>query len=354
MSAVEETGTIPGEAVEPPVEKWRPSAFRMWPVAMLILLIIVFAIVSNGFLSRNNWLATSVYAASLIPLAIGEMLVMLTAGIDLSIAGNAAVAGMGGILIINKLDWTANSGLPVVCFALLCVGIGAAIGLLNGTLIARLKLAPFIVTLGMLEILTGAVNLMNGGNQAAVTSPSIISFGSVDWGGWVSPIVVICAALLVVFWILLTRTRFGMQTYAIGSNPTAVRRLGVKTERLITWNYVLAGGLGGLSGFFNVAQFLQANNAVDTSTELTAIAAVVIGGTSLFGGSGTMLGTFVGVAILSVLLPGLVLSGLRDYWQTVATGVVIIAAICVEAARTGTMPALAGRLRRLARRDAGG
>jgi ribose transport system permease protein len=352
MSVVDKSAKTAAEPVPQGAGRVRATAFRNWPVVLLVLLIVVFTFVADGFLSKDNWLATSVYAASLIPLAIGEMLVMLTAGVDLSIAGTSAVAGMGGILIINKLNWTSSSAWPVVVFALICVAIGAAIGLINGTLVARLRLAPFIVTLGMLEILTGAVNLLNHGNQASVTTPSIISFGSVDWGGWVSPIVAICAVLMVAFWLLLSRTRFGMQTYAIGSNPTAVRRLGVKTTRVITLNYVLSGALGGLAGFFTVSQFLQANNAVDTSSELTAIAAVVIGGTSLFGGSGTMLGTLVGVAILSVLLPGLVLSGLPDFWQTVATGFVIIAAICVEGMRAGTTPSPARRLLRLVRRDA--
>ena len=235
--------------------------------------------------------------------------------------------------MLGELNWAANSVGAAIIAAGCCLVIGSVIGLINGILIARVRLAPFIVTLGMLEILSGGVNLLNNGDSENVSSSPLASFGLGTGGGWLPPVFLVSILLMVIFGIMLSRMRFGMRAYAIGSNPDAVRRLGVPTTRIIVTQYVLSGMLGGVAGLFLISRFGEATTSVDTSGMLTAIAAVVIGGTSLFGGSGTMFGTFTGVAIVSVLLPGLVLSGLSSYWQSVVTGLVIIAAIVIEQLR---------------------
>lgn len=323
-----------------PVGQTRAAHFRhvlidrYWTLFALVVLVVIFSFVATNFLTRANWISTSVYASSLIPLAVGELLVMLTGGIDLSIAGNAACSGMVAALILQNTFHGGNSAGAIVVACVACVACGAAIGAINGFLVAWVKLAPFIVTLGMLEVTTGGVNLISHGLAVQVTSQPLNSFGSSLIGNWLSPLVVVCVVLLVFVGLLLSRTRFGTRTYAIGSNPEAVRRLGVPTKRVIITLYILAGVCAALVGMMTIAQYGTANTDVDTTNELTAIAAVVIGGTSLFGGSGTVLGTVFGVGIVPVLLPGLVLSGLAAFWQTVVTGIVIIAAVAVDRVRS--------------------
>ena len=307
---------------------------RYWTLFALILLIVIFSFVGTNFLSVDNWISTSVYASSLIPLAVGEMLVMLTGGIDLSMSGNAAFSGMVAALVLGNTLNGGDSVASTVIGCLVCVACGAAFGAINGYLVAYLRLAPFIVTLGMLEVTTGGVSLLNHGLSEPVTSEPLLSFGSTVLGGWLAPVVIVSVVLLVVVGVLLARTRFGLRTYAIGSNPEAVRRLGVPTRRIIMTLYTITGACAGLAGMFLIARFSDANTTVDTTSELSAIAAVVIGGTSLFGGSGTVLGTLFGIGIVAVLLPGLVLSGLASFWQTVVTGLVIIGAILVDRLRS--------------------
>lgn len=339
-----------GEPLDPqatPVDdRWSPASQtraerarsvlfdRYWTLFALIALIIIFSFAATNFLTRENWISTSVYASSLVPLAVGELLVMLTGGIDLSMAGNAAFSGMIAAIILQNIFHGGNSVGAVIVACVACVACGAAIGAINGFFVAWMQLAPFIVTLGMLEITTGGVNLLNHGLAEQITAQPLNSFGSSMLGDWLSPMVILSIVLLIVVGVLLSRTRFGMRTYAIGSNPEAVRRLGVPTRRIIITLYTLAGACAGLAGMMTIAQYNNANTNVDTTGELTAIAAVVIGGTSLFGGSGSVLGTVFGIGIVAVLLPGLVLSGLAAFWQTVVTGIVIIGAILVDRVRS--------------------
>jgi len=316
-------------------------ALKKYPAAaILVILVIVFAKTSPSFLTQSDWLSTSVYASSILPFALGELLVMLTAGIDLSLTGIAAFSGMATALILSG-NSSASSYIFVIGASIVCVLIGFAIGIVNGLLISKLKLSPFIVTLGMLEILTGGVDLLHGGLSVEVVSQPLITFGTGTLFGWMPIVVLVTIILAIAVWIMLSRTRFGLRTYAIGSNPEAVRRLGVPSNRVITILYGLAGALGGVAGLSLISRFGEATTAVDTSTELIAIAAIVIGGTSLFGGVGSVGGSVLGVAVLSILLPGLVLSGLADFWQTVATGVVIIGAISMQAVRDEKMQTVA-------------
>ena len=316
-------------------QRFRTALFdRYWTMFAFIALIIIFSFAATNFLTRDNWISTSVYASSLVPLAVGQMLVMLTGGIDLSMAGNSAFSGMVGAIILTNTFGGGGSVGEVIIGCVACVACGAALGAINGYLVAWLQLAPFIVTLGMLEVTTGGVNLLNHGLAEPVTAQPLITFGSTVLGNWLSPLVIVSIVLLLVTGVLLSRTRFGMRTYAIGSNPEAVRRLGVPTRRIILTLYTLTGACAGLAGMMTIAQYSDANTSVDATNELTAIAAVVIGGTSLFGGSGTVLGTVFGIGIVAVLLPGLVLSGLASFWQTVVTGIVIIGAILVDRLRS--------------------
>jgi ribose transport system permease protein len=338
-------------AQRPPIRLSRKELVSLWAAhywtgAVLAILIVVFGLVSRGFLTRVDFVSTTVYASSIVPFAIAEMLVMLTGGIDLSVAGISAVAAMSAALVLEGAGG-ANSASAAVLAALVCIGVGLVIGLFNGLLVASLRLPPFIVTLGTLEALSGIVNLLNGGLSVEVNSSPLGNFGSTLIGSWIAPVVLVSVTLLAVTAVVLARTQFGLRTYAIGSNAEAVRRLGLPTRHIITTLYGCSGCLAGVSGLFLIARFGEATTSVDTSTELTAIAAVVIGGTSLFGGTGTVLGTTIGVGIISVLLPGLVLSGLQDFWQQVVTGLIIIVAILVNVLRDRSFAQVLKSLRAL-------
>ena len=317
-------------------EVTRALAFvlRYWTLVALILLVIIFGFIGDGFLTRQNWIATSTYATGILALALAQTFVIVSGGIDLSVGGNVAVTGMSSALVMRSL---ADDGLSttLVIVAGIAMGLlaGLLVGLVNGLCITRLRLAPFIVTLGMLGITQGATNLLNGGQQVSEIPESFASAGSDLIADWVPVLVAISLGLTVITALLLARTRFGLRTYAVGSNQEGARKVGVAVDRHLLKVYALAGLLAGLGGVMTLSRFGVAQTNAGTGSELLSVAAVVIGGASLYGGSGTVFGTLVGVAVISVLVTGLVLAGLEPFWQTVVTGVVIIGAVYLDQLR---------------------
>jgi ribose transport system permease protein len=307
---------------------------RHWTLLALVILIVVFGFIGSGFLTENNWIATSTYATGILALALAQTFVIVSGGIDLSVGGNVAVSGMTSALVMRALT---ERGWPetVAVAGGITVGLltGLVIGLLNGLCITRLRLAPFIVTLGMLGVTQGTTNLLNGGQQVSEIPNSFASAGSALIGSWVPVLVAISLGLTLVTGLLLARTRFGLRTYAVGSNKEGTRRVGVNVDRHLMGVYALAGFLAGAGGVMTLSRFGVAQTTAGTGAELLSIAAVVIGGASLYGGSGTIFGTLIGVAVISVLVTGLVLAGLQPFWQTVVTGLVIIGAVYLDQLR---------------------
>jgi ribose transport system permease protein len=214
------------------------------------------------------------------------------------------------------------------------LSLGAVIGFVNGFLITRLKLPPFIVTLGTLTAIgAGATPLINGGNEVINLPSQIGTIGQTLIGGWVYVPVLVAAVSCVIMGLVLHRTRFGLRTYAIGSNGTGARRAGVGVDNHLVRVYMLSGLLAGLAGMMVMANFTDASPLAGQNDELNAIAAVVIGGASLFGGRGHMLGTVVGTFIIALLVTGLVLVGVSGSWQEVATGVIVVAAVAGDQVR---------------------
>jgi ribose transport system permease protein len=210
---------------------------------------------------------------------------------------------------------------------------GTGIGAINGVLITKLKLAPFIVTLGMLGITGGGTLLLNGGLEIDDIPAKWSTLGNYVLFGWFPAPVLVAGALCIVMWLTLSQTRFGRQVYAIGSNPEAARRAGINVGRKLIAVYAIAGCMASLSGLVVMARFGIAHPSFGSNDLLASIAAVVIGGTSLFGGRGTIPGTIIGTAILSVLVTGLVLANVQPYWQTVVVGLIIILAVYIDQLR---------------------
>ena len=208
--------------------------------------------------------------------------------------------------------------------------VGALVGLVNGVLIARYDIPSFVVTLGTLGIATGLADLVYNGQEISQIPVTIGNIGNTNLGGWLPIPVLVTAIITVAAGIVLAKTRFGAFTYAIGDNREAAVRAGVPDRRHVRRIYVLAGVLAGVAGITVMTRLSAASPTSGANDELNAIAAVVIGGASLFGGRGTIGGSVVGTAIISVLLTGLIIVNVPPFWQLVAVGVVLIAAVYVD------------------------
>ena len=295
----------------------------------LVALLVAFGIIAPGFVSRANWLNISTFATITLILGVGETFVIITAGIDLSVGANLGVASSVAALILHS----SNGGTGVTVLAIVAALVaGAAFGLINGSLIVGLGVSPFIVTLGTLGIGTGITDLLTNGSDITVP-PALSTLGNGVIGGWlpVSVLIVVCAA--VVAHVYLTHTRAGCNVFATGSNPQAARRSGIAVGRSTVSVYVIAGLCAGIAAVLTVGQFSVGSPTAGQNDELNAIAAVVIGGASLFGGVGTVGGTVIGAVFVSAMTTGLVLDGTQPYWQTIMVGVLIVAAVAVQQGR---------------------
>jgi ribose transport system permease protein len=271
-------------------------------------------------------------AAVLLVLATGLTFVVITAGIDLSVGAVLVFSGVAAAKAMNEVggdDWGV-----ILVGLVTAVAAGCAWGLLNGFLVTKANIPAFIVTLGTLGMALGSALLITGGvDERDVPFKLIETIGSGRLFGEIPYLVLIAAAVALVFGLILAQTRFGRYTYATGSNLEGVRRSGVNVDRHLIKVYALCGTLAGLAGFLALARFGTTSISGHSTDNLDAIAAIVIGGTSLFGGVGTILGTVVGVFIPAVLRNGFVIVGVQPFWQQVAVGAVLIVAVYLDQLR---------------------
>ncbi|RXT45702.1 ABC transporter permease subunit [Bradyrhizobium betae] len=303
-------------------------AVGMLPV--LLLLCIGFHVLSDGrfFTGQNIGIVVQQSAVNTV-LAAGMTFVILTGGIDLSVGSILAASAMAG-LIVSKFADFGPLWLPVAVLT------GAVFGILNGALIALLRLLPFIVTLGSLTAVRGAARLLGAdttvfnpsvpyafiGNGALTLIPGIVS---IPW------LWVIALLVILVSWLVLKRTVLGVHIYAVGGNESAARLAGIKVWAVLIFVYGVSGLLAGLGGAMQAARLYAANGLqLGQSYELDAITAVILGGTSFVGGIGSIWGTLVGALIIAVLSNGLILIGVSDVWQYVIKGLVIIGAVALD------------------------
>jgi ribose transport system permease protein len=268
--------------------------------------------------------------------AVGMTFVIITSGIDLSVG---SVLVFSGVIAAKVMEAIGGESLGVILLGLFaCLLSGLAWGTLNGVLISKGRIPPLIVTLGTLGMALGAAQLITGGvNLRTVPINLTLSFGIGQLFSIPYIVLVAAAVALIGAWLLFT-TRFGRYTYAVGSNEDAARRAGINVDRHLIKVYAMSGFLAGLAGFLSLARFATTNIGGETNLNLQAITAVVLGGTSLFGGIGTIVGTVIGVFIPSVLQNGFVILGVQPFWQSVAVGAFLVAAVYVDQLRRRARP----------------
>jgi inositol transport system permease protein len=311
---------------------------RFAPLIFLIVLMAAFAIREPRFLTPLNLFnvlrQVSIYGL----LAVGMTFVILTAGIDLSIGSLVAFAGLvagavskGGIS--NR--FTVGAGQEAASYgwylaALAAIAVGLVGGFLQGFAITRLKVPPFVVTLGGMSAFRGAALLFAAGGPISGFEPGFVWMGQGRILGQVPVPVVIFLAFAVGAHVVLRYTRYGRQVYAVGGNPEAARLSGLNVRAVTTSVYVIMGFFAGLGAFVLSARLNSAEAVAGTGYELTVIASVVIGGTSLFGGVGTIFGTVIGTILIGVLLNGLVLMNVSAYIQQIIIGIIIVLAVAFD------------------------
>jgi ribose transport system permease protein len=318
---------------------------RSWLLFFLIALIGYFWLSTprGTFLTWTNLQQIALNTSEVILLAIGEMFVIVTAGIDLSIGGILFFSAVAGGEVMLHLAGTSeqtingqypHSGIAIPAGIAVCILAGTTWGLINGMLITKLRLPPFIVTLGTFGMTFGFGDLISGGSYLPAPIPPALSnhFGSGKILGLYAPIYV-AVFFLIVAHVVLHHTRFGRYTAAIGSNAEGTRRTGIAVDRHIIKVYALAGFLAGVAAVLDLAIFTNTTSVSHQTDNLGAIGAVVIGGTSLFGGVGTALGSAVGAFIPTVLQNGLVIEAVQPFWQEVVVGAAIILAVYVDQVR---------------------
>jgi ribose transport system permease protein len=309
------------------------SGSSTWIGLILVGLIVVFSLLEpDAFLTVANARNIATDAAVLLILATGMTFVIITAGIDLSVGGVLVFAGVVAAKAMNATD--ANNWPVIILGLVVALAAGVAWGALNGFLVARAKIPALIVTLGTLGASTGAALVITGGvDEREVPFKLVTTIGIGRAFSQIPYLVIIAFAVAIVFGVILAMTRYGRYTYAVGSNEEAARRAGIAVNRHLIKVYALSGTLSGLAGFLSLARFATTTVGGHDTDNLQAIAAVVIGGTSLFGGIGTMLGTVFGVFIPAVLQNGFVILGVQPFWQQIAVGAVLIGAVYLDQLR---------------------
>jgi ribose/xylose/arabinose/galactoside ABC-type transport system permease subunit len=331
-------------------------------LALVILMVILSILSPEFFLTRENLNNVARQSSVNAMLALGQFLVILTAGIDLSVGAVMALSMIMMALSAHTFyNWyaayfaqAAPAGLPDPQSAtfmliisglaiLIGLGIGLFVGLLNGWGTTKLRLPhPFIVTLGMLNIARGATDLISGGAPiTGVPTPmrafgagtlQLFQTGDGQWFGIPTAILVVIA-IYVAFWLLLTQAKIGRHIYAVGGNIQAARYAGINVDRVLNVVYMLCGGTAAVGALLLAGRTNSGYPKAGVGAELDAIAAVIIGGASFFGGRGTVIGTFIGVLIMGFIRNGLNLLNVSVFWQEVAIGAIIIAAAFVDVLR---------------------
>ena len=325
----------------------KAALFKLRAFIALIFIFSFFAFTSDAFLSSTNLIILTKHVAINAILAIGMTFVILTAGIDLSVGSIVGLCGMISGLLIDKGLVLQFFNLVIYfeiwVIVIISVVIGFLFGCVNGFIITRFNVAPFIATLGMLYVARGFALLINDG----ATFPNLIgkeelnntgfpligsgTFLSLPYTIWI----MFALALIAVF--LTAKTKFGRHMYAIGGNTKAANLSGVNVKGVTLLTYGLSGFCAGVVGVIVTSQLISSHPATGTTWELNAIAAVVLGGTSLMGGRGSIGGTIIGAFVIGVLSNGMILEGVSSFWQKVIMGTIIVLAVMIDQLQTKFM-----------------
>jgi len=301
-------------------ERLSGAVSQLAAAGALIVVFVFLSFASSDFLSADNLFNIGSQTAVVAVIAIGMTLVIITAGIDLSVGSVAALSGVMGVTLM------VNFGLPVPLGILGGILVGAIAGLVNGLLVAFAGLNPFIATLGMLSVARGLTYISTGAVAVFGAPDSFRLLGQGVLGPIPIPIVVI-VVVAIAGYVVLARTRLGRYAYAMGSNLEAARLSGIPIKRYLTTVYVIAGALAGLGGMIAASRVNSGQPNYGLGLELDVIAAAVIGGASLFGGQGTVVGTLIGAFLIALIRNGAVLLNVDIFYQSVIIGVVIWIAV---------------------------
>ncbi len=299
--------------------------------AMVVLLVVAVGLRAPVFLSAGSLANLVTDSTLLVMLALTQMLVIVTRGVDLSVASNLALSGM-----VAAMLGAHNPGLPLPLIMLAAVAVGLALGLVNGWLVGYLELPPIVVTLGTMSVYRGAVFVLSGGAwvSAHQMPPAFIAFPLDRLLGLPHLVWIAAATLAVMAWIARS-TRFGRDLYAIGNAPQCAGYIGIPSHKRLLWTYALSGAVAGLCGYLWVARYAVAYTEIAYGFEFTVIAACVIGGVSIGGGVGTVLGATLGALFLTVIGNALPVLQVSPFWQSALTGLVILVAVLINARGAG-------------------
>lgn len=309
---------------------------RFQSLLVLILMVIAISLLSDRFLTApNGWNIMRQISVN-VCLSIGMTMIIIAGGIDLSVGSILALAGAVTAGLIKSpmpIPWLGIQLDFTLAGALLAgIAVGMLLGWFNGLMITRVRIPPFVATLGMLSIARGLTMLWTKGFPITGLGSSFAIIGTASFLG--APVPVWISGLLVLLFIIVTnKTRFGRYIYAVGGNEQAARLSGLNVDRIKLWVYTIAGGLSAIAGLIATSRLDSAQPNAGIGYELDSIAAVVIGGTSLSGGRGSIWGTVIGCLIIGVLNSGLVLLDVSPFWQQVVKGVVILVAVAIDRLR---------------------
>ncbi|MDT7553229.1 MAG: erythritol transport system permease protein [Pseudonocardiales bacterium] len=318
---------------------------------VLVILVIVFGAISAQYLSQSNLILMTKHVSINAILAIGVTFVILTGGIDLSVGSIAGLSSMiaGGLLFEGLGIGDGKLWFSAAMVILIGIVVGALIGAVNGIVITRFRVAPFIATLGMLYVARGFAQLRSNGGTfpdlAGSAGRGNEGFGLLGTGSLLGVpvevwIMIVVAAVAIV---VTTQTPFGRQVFAVGGNERAADLAGIRTNRIKLAVYVISGGCAALAGLLLTSELGAAYPDTATTYELNAIAAAVLGGTALAGGRGSIVGTIMGAFVIGFLSDGLVLVGVSPFWQSVVKGAVIVFAVITEQAQQRLQAVITGR-----------
>ncbi len=335
---------MPSETAVAPAPKAIGHADRRWLfdglglTVVIVVLAILFAFINPRFASIANFINILTQASFIIIIAVGMTFVITSAGIDLSVGSLLALVTVIGFDLIK-------GGMNPALGVLVMFSLGGLIGCLTGLLIAYVKIPPFITTLGMMAGLRGLALVHSAGNMHFGLPTSLVWFGQGRIAG--VPVAVIIALLFALFgaW-LFNHTKFGLHVRAVGGNREAARLAGVPVNRIEVLVYAMMGVITALGGLIMIARIDSTQATIGTAMEIHVISAVIIGGTSLFGGRGTIYGTVMGALLLSMMTNALVIAGVDFFWQLVVMGVIVLIAVAISNLREHRIPTLALFLRR--------
>jgi ribose transport system permease protein len=299
---------------------------------MMIVVAILLTILTHGlYLSGRNIINIFVQSSMSGMVAVGMTFVIITAGIDLSVAGNATLCAISASMILRQV--APDNFIMWLLVIILAILLGGLVGLINGMAVTVLKMVPFVTTLALLNITRGTAKTISNAQTIQIVNNYHSVFGMAKIGGVLPVSVIMLLVVATIGFILLNKTRFGREIYAVGGNEKAAWLAGINTKRVIATAYVISGICASLAGVLITSQLMGCNSQIGTNMELDAIAACVIGGTSLMGGEGGIVGTVMGAIVIAMINIGLNLTGVSPFAQEIAKGGVIFSVVALDAIR---------------------